>query len=71
MLNQTIIVHYPASILMLQTANTPFWVPLSLIFLMLLLLVWGLTRGNVRNENLTHLVDEEIAEDRNNGGEHP
>lgn len=35
-----------------SAADTPFWVPLTIIILMILLFVWGLTRGNVLDENL-------------------
>ena len=34
-----------------QAAATPFWVPAVLFILILLMLLWGLTRGNVQDEN--------------------
>ena len=39
----------------LPAANTPFWVPLTILILMILLFVWGLTRGNVLDENLPNM----------------
>lgn len=32
-------------------ASTPIWVPIILFVLMILIFVWGLTRGNVLDEN--------------------
>lgn len=31
--------------------DTPLWVPLTILILILLMLLWGLTRGNVKDEN--------------------
>lgn len=36
----------------LQAVNTPLWVPPVILLLMILLFVWGLTRGDVLDENL-------------------
>lgn len=39
------------------TTNTPIWVPITILVLIVLLFLWGTTRGNVRDENLPH-IDE-------------
>ena len=31
---------------------TPLWVPITILLLVLLIFVWGLTRGNVLDENM-------------------
>jgi nitrogen fixation-related uncharacterized protein len=40
-----------------QAAATPLWVPIALILLILLMLLWGLTRGNVKDENRPETAD--------------
>ncbi|MFN2303192.1 MAG: hypothetical protein ACK2TV_05600 [Anaerolineales bacterium] len=41
------------------STNTPIWVPIAILILMVLLFVWGITRGNVKDENLPHVDDSE------------
>lgn len=41
--------------------GTPIWVPASLLVLVLLMFVWGLTRGNVKDENLPDLEQVDLA----------
>jgi hypothetical protein len=39
--------------------NTPIWVPIAILVLMVLLFLWGITRGNVKDENLPNADDIE------------
>ncbi|MFN2302210.1 MAG: hypothetical protein ACK2TV_00620 [Anaerolineales bacterium] len=41
---------------------TPLWVPIAILVLMVLLFIWGITRGNVKDENLSLIDDGEIYE---------
>ena len=42
---------------MQPTTHTPIWVPIIILVLILLLFLWGMTRGNVMDENLPS-IDE-------------
>jgi hypothetical protein len=33
------------------STQTPIWVPFTILTLILLLFIWGMTRGNVKDEN--------------------
>lgn len=39
--------------------HTPIWVPITIVVLILLLFLWGMTRGNVKDENLPHIDEAE------------
>lgn len=39
--------------------HTPIWVPITILVLILLLFLWGITRGNVKDENIPHIDDVE------------
>ncbi len=46
-----------------QVSSSPIWVPLALGFLVLLIFLWGLTRGNVKDENIPDLETNGGAND--------
>ncbi len=53
----------------LAAAATPLWVPLIVSLLVTLLFVWGLTRGNVLDENLPEAVQARSSDEHREDGE--
>lgn len=50
---------------------TPLWVPITILLLVLLIFVWGLTRGNVLDENMPEVDGNSSAIDQiDNEGSH-
>ena len=45
-----------------QTNLSPIVVPIAILVLMVLLYVWGLTRGNVRDENMPNGVQDQLGD---------
>ena len=41
------------------TTPTPIWVPITIVVLIVLLFVWGMTRGNIKDENFPRIDDVE------------
>ena len=39
--------------------QTPIWVPFTILTLILLLFIWGMTRGNVKDENFPDIDEGE------------
>ncbi|MFN2137125.1 MAG: hypothetical protein ACK2UK_14295 [Candidatus Promineifilaceae bacterium] len=46
-----------------QAALNPFWVPVVLFILVLLIFVWGMTRGTMRDETLPPVEADELISD--------
>lgn len=53
-----------------QTSSTPIMVPVFLSLLMLAIFLWGLTRGNVKDENLPDLESSGGVDDQHDDPQH-